>query len=86
MSDIYRQVDNIYRRAQFSDDPTRNLRRARVAGAAADRYVRNITNQKSYDRAYHSGPRNTAQQVNDAIRKADHIKYSRSTYMGLNNG
>ena len=79
-------MDNIYRRAQFSDDPIRNLRRARVAGAAADRYTRNIANTASYTRAYNSGPRATAQDFNDARRKADSVKYSRSTYMGLNNG
>jgi len=69
-----------------TSDLQRNRGRMLRAEAAADRYARNIANQASYLGAARSGPRRTAEDFNNARRKADSIKFSRSTYMGLNNG
>ena len=63
----------------------RNRARVNRAYAAADRYIENIQNMPSYDRAYYSGPRQTAEDFNAAMRRADNIRYARATYMGLRN-
>lgn len=89
MNDIYTQLDRInraYMMQPTASDMRRNRGRMLRAEAAADRYARNIANQASYLGAARSGPRRTAEDFNNARRKADSIKYSRSTYMGLNNG
>lgn len=61
----------------------RNRARLNRAYAAADRYIDNIQNMPSYDRAYYSGPRQTAEDFNVARNRADNIRYARATYMGL---
>ena len=61
----------------------RNRARLNRAYAAADRYIANIQDMPSYDRAYYSGPRQTAEDFNAAMNRADNIRYARSTYMGI---
>lgn len=89
MRQIYDQLENIRRRWLFSTDSDQRSRyrdRYLRAANAADRYVNNITSQRSYQIARRSGPMRTAEDYNAAQDRADRLRFSRRTYMGLNNG
>jgi hypothetical protein len=86
MNDITEQLARITRRYVTELDPDEQQRtRARQARAysAATRYANNIIGRPSYERAWYSGPRQTAEDFNRAMARANSIQYARSTYMGL---
>ena len=60
--------------------------RFRRASDAARSYVNRITSMPSYNRAYFGGARRNEADAVAAANRAGNIQYSRSTYMGLNNG